>query len=73
MNCNGLAQGLDLVLARCIGQEIQSDGAVRLRFSHRGIVAVTGEAFGLGASKLKPKGSSKSIPARTVFAEFAAP
>ena len=46
----GVAQGLDLLLARCIGEEIQLDGAARLRFgfAHGGIVALAGAASGRG-------------------------
>ena len=39
-----IAQGLNLVLARCIGEEIELDGAARLhlRFAHAVIVALDG-------------------------------
>jgi hypothetical protein len=38
------------LLARCIGEEIQLDGAARLRFgfAHWGIVALAGAASGRG-------------------------
>jgi hypothetical protein len=38
------------LLARCIGEEIQLDGAARLRFgfAHGGIVALAGAASGRG-------------------------
>ena len=44
----GIAQGLDLVLARGIGEEVQLDGAARLRFgfAHAVIVALAGVASG---------------------------
>jgi len=37
-----VAQGLDLVLARSIGEEAELNGTARLRFAHRGIVALAG-------------------------------
>ena len=46
----GIAQGLDLALARGIGEEIQLDGAARLRlgFAHAVIVALAGVASAEG-------------------------
>ena len=44
----GIAQSLDLVLARGIGEEVQLDGAARLRFgfAHAVIVALAGVPSG---------------------------
>ena len=43
-----IAQGLDLLLARSIGEEVQLEGAARLRFgfAHPVIVALPGAASG---------------------------
>ena len=37
-----VAQTFDLVLARSIGEEVELNGAARLRFAHREIVALVG-------------------------------
>ena len=37
-----IAQGFDLVLARCVGEEVELDGAAGLGFAHRMIVALAG-------------------------------
>jgi len=37
-----VAQSFDLVLARSIGEEVELNGAARLRFAHREIVALVG-------------------------------
>lgn len=40
MICNGSPQGLDVAFVRCVGEEVQLDGAARLGVAH-------GEAAGL--------------------------
>jgi len=37
-----IAQRFDLVLARCVGEEVELDGAAGLGFAHRMIVALAG-------------------------------
>ena len=38
-----VAQGLDLVLSRCISEEVELDGAARFGFAHAVIVALADE------------------------------
>lgn len=41
-----IAQGFDLLLARCISEEVELDGAADLRFAHAVIVALAGVGLG---------------------------
>ena len=54
-----IAQGFDLLLARCISEEVELDGAADLRFAHAVIVALAG--VGLGWETGVFRGSQKIL------------
>ena len=48
-----IAQRFDLVLARCVGKEVELDGAADLGLAHRVIVALAGAGLGGGRGFLE--------------------